>query len=482
VALEDKTHHVLAGVHARAHGNVEHEEGRDSSLALIPLKFDEATLARIAADLQALVPSQEAILAELRAIQGGRRASEFDAAISACSAALADLEKGNLYEARASQDAAEDALFALLSAHKNHGWAALIGVLTIGVIVGWQFIPYKQLKLVPGPLLAVVVATLAAMFISLPVIYVEVPDDLRKEIYFPTSAELWSLLSWDLWAFAIVPLAVIASAESLLCAAAVDQLHSGPRTNFDRELSAQGVGNIICGLLCALPMTGVIVRSSANVQAGAQTRLSTILHGVWLLLFVAFFAGLLRAIPTSALAAILVYTGFKLVNYKSIKALARRGKGEVFIYLATLATIVATDLLIGVLVGIGLAVAKLLYVFSKLEIEIERPPQVEHWTISLRGSATFLTIPRLANALEEIPPDAELRVNVEQLDYVDAACLDLLDNWETQNKEQGAQLIIDAESLQARFWRRRSGVLPQYSSANEASAGILRRRQRQKPI
>jgi MFS superfamily sulfate permease-like transporter len=136
------------------------------------------------------------------------------------------------------------------------------------------------------------------------------------------------------WLF-IAQLAVIASAETLLCASAVDRMHRGPRTDYDRELRAQGVGNMLCGLLCALPMTGVIVRSGANLQAGAKTRLSAILHGLWLLLFVSAFAWLLRNIPTAALAGILVYSGFKLVDLHAARALAKRGRSELFIYVAT---------------------------------------------------------------------------------------------------------------------------------------------------
>jgi MFS superfamily sulfate permease-like transporter len=479
--LDESVHHLLTGIHAAAGDGSLEDHGKDESLALIPLEITTEMRAQIARELQALVPAQREIIAALGEINGSRSAERLEAAKSASAVALADLEEGDLYAARASQDQAENAMLALLRSQKNHGWAALLGLLTIMVIVAWRMIPSSRIKRIPGPLVAVVLATAAAALAALPVIYVEVPDDLRRAIYFPTFSALSGLLSWELWAFAIVPLAIIASAETLLSAAAVDQMHTGPRTNFDRELAAQGAGNLICGLLGALPMTGVIVRSSTNVQAGAKTRLSAVLHGAWLLLFVVFFAGFLRSIPTSALAAILVYTGYKLVDLKAVRGLARRGHGEVLIYAATVATIVTTDLLIGVLVGVGLAFAKLLYVFSKLEIEVERPPQVEHWTLNLRGSATFLKIPTLAKRLEQIPPDAQLHVNVEGLDYIDAACLDLLDQWEMQNLANGAKLVIDAESLQARFWRKRSGVLPQ-SSTNATRAGVVAPRQRQQPI
>ena len=123
-----------------------------------------------------------------------------------------------------------------------------------------------------------------------------------------------------------ISIAFIASAETLLCATAVDQLHRGPRTKYDRELAAQGVGNSICGLLGVLPMTGVIVRSGANVEAGAVTRASAIMHGVWLLLFVSVIPFTLRYIPTSALAAILVYTGYKLAYPKVVPKLCNSAR------------------------------------------------------------------------------------------------------------------------------------------------------------
>jgi MFS superfamily sulfate permease-like transporter len=155
------------------------------------------------------------------------------------------------------------------------------------------------------------------------------------------------------------PEAFVASAETLLCAAAVDKLHRGPRTQYDRELAAQCVGNLLCGLLGALPMTGVVVRSAANVESGARTRAAAVLHGLWLLVFVCAFPFVLRWVPTAALAALLVYTGYNLVNPQAVRTLWKYGRGEVVIYAASVVTIVATDLLTGVLVGVGLSAAKL---------------------------------------------------------------------------------------------------------------------------
>ena len=117
---------------------------------------------------------------------------------------------------------------------------------------------------------------------------------------------------------AAVSVAFIASAETLLSASAVDQLHQGPRTNYDKELAAQGVGNTLCGILGVLPMTGVIVRSTANVDAGAKTRASAVIHGIWLLLFATILPFTLNYIPVSSLAALLVFTGYKLAYPKAV--------------------------------------------------------------------------------------------------------------------------------------------------------------------
>src|SRR5262249_16632075 len=161
---------------------------------------------------------------------------------------------------------------------------------------------------IPAPLVAVAAATIATASFGLPVLRIEIPDSLLEEVYFPSWAEIKGIARPELLLMA-VQIAVIASAESLLCATAVDQLRRGSPARYDKELFAQGVGNMLCGLVSALPMTGVIVRSSANVEAGAATRCSAVLHGLWLLLFVAAFSFLLRLIPTASLAAILVYTG-----------------------------------------------------------------------------------------------------------------------------------------------------------------------------
>lgn len=336
-----------------------------------------------------------------------------------------------------------------------HFQAAMIGLLTLVVMAGWRPLVPQRLRVIPAPLAAVLVATLAAGAFGLGVSRVDIPANLLDALVLPRLAELGAL-GWSVLG-AGAALAFVASAETLLCATAVDKLHDGPRTRYDRELSAQGLGNLLCGLVGALPMTGVIVRSSANVEAGGRTRASAILHGAWLLLFCAGFPFVLTQIPTAVLAAVLVYTGYRLVNVAAIRELARFGRTEVGIYAATLLGIVAVDLLTGVVVGIVLSLANVLYSVSHLDVEVRQSPDGSRTELHLRGAATVVRLPRLADALERVPASAELHVHFDDLDYIDHACIDLLMNWEKQHDSTGGRLLIDWHDLQARFRERGEG-------------------------
>jgi MFS superfamily sulfate permease-like transporter len=356
----------------------------------------------------------------------------------------------------------------------SHHLAAALGLLTIGIMIAWSYLPEK-VKLVPAPLIAVIVATLLAVFLQLPIKNVSVPDSLASVIAWPTAEWLGSAFTWPILgsAFAI---AMIASAETLLSASAVDRMHTGPRTNYNRELFAQGVGNTISGLLGALPMTGVIVRSSANVAAGAKTRLSAVLHGAWLLAFVGLLPFVLNLIPTASLAAILVYTGFKLVSPKAMRELRQFGKSEVAIYVATIVAIVATNLLEGVLIGLGLSLVKLIWNFSHLETRLGSDPQQGLKTLTLKGSATFIRLPNLAAALEAVPNHEKLRVDISELLHIDHACLDLLANSAKQREALGGELVIEWDHLYGKYHRRLvAGAIPRHakpSSERGAREGV----------
>lgn len=432
------------------------------SARLKQLAEDQARIATSLEEQLYAFQSTEIEFADQKRMERARNAAQD--AVSAVARAEEDLVEGRLATARDTQREAVAALDDVLEKLKSHEWAAKVGVAAILLIVGWQSLPSKKLKLLPAPLVAIVTVTVVTAVFKLPVLFVEVPDRLIDGVHLPS----WTVLQeapWLLMAKSAVVFAVVASAETLLCATAVDKMHTGSRTNYDRELAAQGVGNIVCGVLGALPMTGVIVRSAANVQAGARTRWSAILHGVWLLIFVAALGFLLRLIPTAALAAILVFTGWRLINFKGMKELVQYGWGEVAVFAATVITIVAVDLLTGVLTGIVLAAAKLLYTFSHLDVETEYNEAEDRTFMHLHGVASFIRLPRLATALEQVSPGTELHVELHNLDYVDHACLELLMDWAKQHETTGGRLVIDWESLHASFRRKTTSAAESRQSA-----------------
>lgn len=338
--------------------------------------------------------------------------------------------------------------------HPGHGPAALIGLLTLAVLMLWKPFGPKRLKALPAVLVAVVVATAVASLLDLPIQRVEFDSLLSGVKLFDFTAIPGLLGDSTIWQLAVT-VAIVASAETLLTAAAVDGMHTGPRTRYDRELTAQGVGNALCGLLGALPMASVIVRSSANVQAGAKTRGAAILHGVWMLAFVLLLPGLLRLIPTAALAAILVLTGIKLVQFRAIRELWKESRTEGMICIAVALTVVGFDLLAGVMLGVALSVVKLVYTFSRLRIRRRGDSASGRMTLVLEGSATFIRLPKLAAALESLPAGVTLHVDLKALSYIDHACLTVLMDWEKQHEATGGKLVLDWETLRARFHHAR---------------------------
>ena len=358
------------------------------------------------------------------------------------------------------------ALMDALSMGDSRLTAGEVGLLTIASIFAWGALTPKSWRVIPAPLAGVLVGIVAAAIFHLDQIkYVVVPDNIWSTAVFPTPEKLMHIMDPAVFIGAI-SVAFIASAETLLCATAVDQMHSGPRTKYDQELTAQGVGNMLCGMVSALPMTGVIVRSSANVEAGAVTRASAILHGIWLLVFAAFLPFTLRYVPVSALAAVLVFTGYKLAYPKILPTLLKFGKGEVFIYFATIVTIVMTNLLDGVVLGLLMSMAKLLYAFSHLDIRKEESAGGDQIDVYLKGSATLIKLPALASELETLKPNARVRVHIGDLDYIDHACIDLLTNWDKQRKATGGSLDIEWEGLADRY--RARGGTPEAKAARAA--------------
>ncbi|OPG02796.1 sulfate transporter [Streptomyces sp. GKU 895] len=312
-----------------------------------------------------------------------------------------------------------------------------LGAGTIAVLVLWKRMP-AAVRTVPGPLAAVGLATLAALVFSMPVATVEV-QGLLGSVQPPSASAFGELASVGVLA-TIVAFTLIASAESLFCAAAVDRLHDGPRTEYDKELVAQGAGNALCGVLGALPMTAVIVRSAANVQAGARTKASRVLHGVWLLLFAALLPGVLAYIPIPALAGILVYSGAKLIPVREVVSLWREHRGEALILMVTAVSIVAVSMFEGVLIGLALAVAKTAWEASHLKLEVvdKGAGPVQAY---LSGNATFLRLPKILDSLESLPQDRPVELDLSGLHHLDHACRTALENWAERHSAVGTEPV-----------------------------------------
>lgn len=316
--------------------------------------------------------------------------------------------------------------------------ALTLGLLTIAVMIGWEKLRPKSLSLIPGALIGVMAATLVAWTMGLDVARIQVPESIGSAFALPTSAGWFAPLANPSLIVAALAIAFIASAETLLSAAAVDRMHDGVRTKYDKELSAQGVGNLLCGLVGALPMTGVIVRSSANVQAGAKTRLSAMLHGVWILGFVALLPWLLAEVPMAALGGVLVVTGWKLVSLKHVRHLFKaHGFLPAVVWAVTFILVVTTDLLTGVLVGLALTAIELLPHMKELRLKVHQHDEEEETRLEIHGAATFVGLTRLNAALERQPEGRPVHLDLGKVKAMDHTTAETLSEWIQRRRQSG---------------------------------------------
>jgi len=308
-----------------------------------------------------------------------------------------------------------------------------LGIGTITVIVVWSRMPSRA-RAVPGALVAVLSATTVAGVFDLRVATVNV-QGLLGAIQPPSMADLGRLGEIGLLT-TVLAVTLIASAESLFSAAAVDRLHTGPRTHFDKELVAQGIGNTVCGLLGALPMTAVIVRSAANVDSGATTKASRVLHGLWLLLFAALLPATLALVPLPALAGVLVYAGFKLLPVTKLRSLWCVHRAEATVLLITALAIVALNMFEGVLIGLGLAIVKAAWETSHVQIAVEDGGSGPV-TVAVTGNATFLRLPAILSDLEALPSHRPVDLDLAGLSHLDHACHTALTAWADRRNAHG---------------------------------------------
>ncbi|AKU16534.1 SulP family inorganic anion transporter [Luteipulveratus mongoliensis] len=308
------------------------------------------------------------------------------------------------------------------------------GLAVIAILIGWRHAPASARR-VPGPLVAVVGVTLAAVLLQPSVRRVALDGSILDAVSLPQIPDG----AWSSFAIGVLTVALVASVESLLSAVAIDKLHHGPRTDFDRELMGQGAANITSGMVGGLPVTGVIVRSSANVQAGAVGRGSTILHGVWVIAFSIVGVALIEQVPFAALAGLLIVIGAQLVKPRDISLASRTG--DLLVYVVTLLGVVFLNLLEGVGIGLALAVVILLSRVVRAQIRVEQLG-AERWQVAIEGSCSFLSLPRLTAALRSVPPSTDVVVDLD-VDYLDHPASQALSDWADQHRARGGTVTVE---------------------------------------
>ena len=333
----------------------------------------------------------------------------------------------------------------------------IVGLISLGILILWETKLVKNiaaLKLVPGALVVVIgsifiniafgsinpaLSIEKSHMVSLPIF--SSPGEIVQQLRFPDWSQIGNMAVY-VTAFTI---AIIASLETLLCIEAVDKIDPHQRiTPTNRELKAQGIGNMIASLVGGIPMTSVIVRSSANVDSGGQTRISNVFHGVLLLLSVLFLASVLNRVPLSALAAILLVVGYKLTRPSIIRAQFKLGWEQFLPFIVTIVAVLLTDLLIGV--GIGLMVGiffilKANYDTSYYMHEVKN--EEEHLIrIELSETVSFLNKASLVRVLDELPQSNMVVIDGSKSEYIDHDILEAIQNFKINAQDKEITVVL----------------------------------------
>ncbi|WP_234390467.1 SulP family inorganic anion transporter [Streptomyces sp. MMG1533] len=330
-------------------------------------------------------------------------------------------------------------LFADILTDRQAMIATLLGVVTVVLSFVWKKVPGPVRK-VPAALVAVGIGIAVAALPGVDVKTLQV-GNLLAAVSVPGGEQFAGLADAAIIT-SILTFTVIASAESLFTAAAVDRMHSGPRTRYNTELIAQGAGNTIAGVLGALPITAVVARSSANVQAGAKTRLSRTLHGLWLLAFALLLPQVLALIPISVLAGVLVHSGWKLFAPEEFPKMWRQDRGEFAVMTLTTLVIVATALLEGVLVG--LAAGIVLAALRMSQTVIRQHVEEDTAKVVMAGNATFLRLPKVIEALEAAAASGRprIRLDLTGVTHLDHACRNQVEEFTAQQRGNGVRVEL----------------------------------------
>jgi MFS superfamily sulfate permease-like transporter len=337
----------------------------------------------------------------------------------------------------------------------------LIGAISLGLLFGLPLIKNRYVKMVPGPLVVLLVSIPLGRYFNLshehsylfldrhsyqlgPDFLVKLPGKLTDAISFPDFSLVFSGPSIKY----IVLFALVGSLESLLSAKAVDILDPHKRhSDLNRDLLGVGIGNTLAGLVGGLPMISEIVRSSANVNNGAQTRWANFFHGLFLLLFVAFASQLLSQIPLAALAAMLIFTGFSLASPREFAHMFHIGGEQLVIFLVTILVALGTDLLVGI--GAGSLTKLIIHLFRGLRLGsvFKASVDIEHeipglFQVKVRDAAVFSNYISLKNCLETLPTGQHVIIDLSQTRLVDHTVMENLECYRADYALSGGQVDI----------------------------------------
>lgn len=328
--------------------------------------------------------------------------------------------------------------------------AILITVVSLLVLMLLQQPFAKKLKVIPAPLLVVIIGVAITMLFSSPASgfslrpsqLVNIPANIFADISFPDFSKLFS--STQIWKDGLI-IGLLATLETLLCIEAIDKLDKQNRiTPVNRELVAQGIGNMVCGLVGAIPITAVVVRGAANVDAGAKTKLSAFTHGLFLLLAVLLVPFLLNKIPYASLAAILLVTGYNLTKPKLYLNMWSLGWKQFIPFLITILVILSTDLLIGVSIGLLISIYFIVQNNFKAEYKITKTLHqgIETHYIKLNTNVTFLNKVKLRQALDEVPEYSVLTVDGSECNFIDYDILEIISEYESKAHDRHIELHL----------------------------------------
>jgi MFS superfamily sulfate permease-like transporter len=334
--------------------------------------------------------------------------------------------------------------------HHTSAGVIIISVSALIFLYAWKRAMPSRLSFIPASFVTVFFAAgLSFLFrdyfpaLALqPSQFVTLSPGVFSQVAMPETTGLF--LNPEVWKTGVV-IAVIASLETLLSVEAIDKLDPYNRiTPQNRELMAQGTGNVLSGLLGGLPITAVIVRSSANAEAGAKTRLSGFTHGVWLLLVVLFCIPLVNRIPYCVLAVLLIRTGYQLTKPEMIKGVYRQGREQFLPFIITVIAILCTDLLIGVLIGMGYSVYFIIKHTYRAGYTLKETTHghITHYYVELALNVSFLNKKRFVELLDSIPEYSQVTVSGTRSVYIDNDILEIFQSFKSKAHHRHIQLTL----------------------------------------